>query len=209
MKSSLGLRLPNPVPAPTLSDCCPKRKGSFPKIWNLHPLKMGLSTRSRSAAPPWIPGKGPTATRPWGPCSRQASLPSECSLMSGGLAPGYPGLACKSPLPHAQSCSQGGRKQAGVQWGSCSLLLTAPSFPCSEFQVQAPARGALGRVYPGSRGSEKHSPDSACSVDYSSSRLSSPEHPNEGEAAAPREGQDHAGRGLRWEWRLWRQMGAA
>ncbi|XP_027781122.1 mitogen-activated protein kinase-binding protein 1 isoform X6 [Marmota flaviventris] len=49
----------------------------------------------------------------------------------------------------------------------------------SEFQVQAPTRGALGRVYPGSRGSEKHSPDSACSVDYSSSRLSSPEHPNE------------------------------
>lgn len=34
-------------------------------------------------------------------------------------------------------------------------------------------------MYPGSRGSEKHSPDSACSVDYSSSRLSSPEHPNE------------------------------
>lgn len=51
----------------------------------------------------------------------------------------------------------------------------------------------MGRVYPGSRGSEKHSPDSACSVDYSSSRLSSPEHPNEGEAAALREGQNHAG----------------
>ncbi|XP_010623053.1 mitogen-activated protein kinase-binding protein 1 isoform X1 [Fukomys damarensis] len=49
----------------------------------------------------------------------------------------------------------------------------------SEFQVQAPTRGTRGRVYPGNRGSEKHSPDSACSVDYSSSRLSSPEHPNE------------------------------
>ncbi|KAM4829671.1 mitogen-activated protein kinase-binding protein 1 [Thomomys bottae] len=49
----------------------------------------------------------------------------------------------------------------------------------SEFQVQAPSRGNLGRGYPGGRGSEKHSPDSACSVDYSSSRLSSPEHPNE------------------------------
>ncbi|XP_032273115.1 mitogen-activated protein kinase-binding protein 1 isoform X4 [Phoca vitulina] len=55
----------------------------------------------------------------------------------------------------------------------------SPILDTSEFQVQAPARGALGRVYPGSRGSEKHSPDSACSVDYSSSRLSSPEHPNE------------------------------
>ncbi|XP_030887423.1 mitogen-activated protein kinase-binding protein 1 isoform X2 [Leptonychotes weddellii] len=55
----------------------------------------------------------------------------------------------------------------------------SPILDTSEFQVQAPARGTLGRVYPGSRGSEKHSPDSACSVDYSSSRLSSPEHPNE------------------------------
>ncbi|KAM9646613.1 mitogen-activated protein kinase-binding protein 1 [Trichechus inunguis] len=55
----------------------------------------------------------------------------------------------------------------------------SPTLDTSEFQVQAPPRGTLGRVYPGSRGSEKHSPDSACSVDYSSSRLSSPEHPNE------------------------------
>ncbi|XP_023613270.1 mitogen-activated protein kinase-binding protein 1 isoform X5 [Myotis lucifugus] len=55
----------------------------------------------------------------------------------------------------------------------------SPTLDTSEFQVQAPARGTLGRVYPGNRGSEKHSPDSACSVDYSSSRLSSPEHPNE------------------------------
>ncbi|XP_023475291.1 mitogen-activated protein kinase-binding protein 1 isoform X1 [Equus przewalskii] len=55
----------------------------------------------------------------------------------------------------------------------------SPTLDTSEFQVQAPARGTLGRVYPGSRGSEKHSPDSACSVDFSSSRLSSPEHPNE------------------------------
>ncbi|XP_047395524.1 mitogen-activated protein kinase-binding protein 1 isoform X2 [Sciurus carolinensis] len=55
----------------------------------------------------------------------------------------------------------------------------SPTMDTSEFQVQAPTRGTLGRVYPGNRGSEKHSPDSACSVDYSSSRLSSPEHPNE------------------------------
>ncbi|ELW48133.1 Mitogen-activated protein kinase-binding protein 1 [Tupaia chinensis] len=51
--------------------------------------------------------------------------------------------------------------------------------PSRTSQVQAPARGILGRVYPASKGLEKHSPDSACSVDYSSSRLSSPEHPNE------------------------------
>uniref|UniRef100_F7I4K5 Mitogen-activated protein kinase-binding protein 1 n=1 Tax=Callithrix jacchus TaxID=9483 RepID=F7I4K5_CALJA len=55
----------------------------------------------------------------------------------------------------------------------------SPTMDASEFQVQAPAQGTLGRVYPGSRSSEKHSPDSACSVDYSSSCLSSPEHPTE------------------------------
>ncbi|XP_057577788.1 mitogen-activated protein kinase-binding protein 1 isoform X3 [Hippopotamus amphibius kiboko] len=55
----------------------------------------------------------------------------------------------------------------------------SPTLDTSEFQVQAPARGTVGRVYASSRGSEKHSPDSACSVDFSSSRLSSPEHPNE------------------------------
>ncbi|XP_020029817.1 mitogen-activated protein kinase-binding protein 1 isoform X3 [Castor canadensis] len=55
----------------------------------------------------------------------------------------------------------------------------SPTMDTSEFQVQAPIRAALGRVYPCSRSLEKHSPDSACSVDYSSSRLSSPEHPNE------------------------------
>ncbi|XP_006831809.1 PREDICTED: mitogen-activated protein kinase-binding protein 1 isoform X1 [Chrysochloris asiatica] len=55
----------------------------------------------------------------------------------------------------------------------------SPTLDTREFQVQAPVRGTLGRVYPGNGGSEKHSPDSACSVDYSGSRLSSPEHPNE------------------------------
>ncbi|XP_068110394.1 mitogen-activated protein kinase-binding protein 1 isoform X2 [Hyperolius riggenbachi] len=44
---------------------------------------------------------------------------------------------------------------------------------CSEFEVRGLPRGGYDDVQ------EKHSPDSACSVDYSSSRLSSPEHPNE------------------------------
>ncbi|XP_037358175.1 mitogen-activated protein kinase-binding protein 1 isoform X2 [Talpa occidentalis] len=65
----------------------------------------------------------------------------------------------------------------------------SPTLDTSEFQVQAPARGALGRVYSGGRASEKHSPDSACSVDYSSSRLSSPEHPNE-DLEEPAEGDE-------------------
>ncbi|KAM4689984.1 mitogen-activated protein kinase-binding protein 1 [Rhinophrynus dorsalis] len=46
---------------------------------------------------------------------------------------------------------------------------------CSEFEVKGFPLG----VYHNEVCEEKHSPDSACSVDYSSSRLSSPEHPNE------------------------------
>ncbi|XP_043327486.1 mitogen-activated protein kinase-binding protein 1 isoform X2 [Cervus canadensis] len=65
----------------------------------------------------------------------------------------------------------------------------SPALDTSEFQVQAPSRGTLGRVYADGRGSEKHSPDSACSVDFSSSRLSSPEHPNE-DLEEPAEGDE-------------------
>ncbi|XP_077320654.1 mitogen-activated protein kinase-binding protein 1 isoform X3 [Lithobates pipiens] len=45
---------------------------------------------------------------------------------------------------------------------------------CSEFRIR-------GLPLEGYDVQEKHSPDSACSVDYSSSRLSSPDHPNEEE----------------------------
>uniref|UniRef100_A0A8C8SWX3 Mitogen-activated protein kinase binding protein 1 n=1 Tax=Pelusios castaneus TaxID=367368 RepID=A0A8C8SWX3_9SAUR len=47
------------------------------------------------------------------------------------------------------------------------------------FQVKALPHGKLGRGYHSNGCPDKHSPDSACSVDYSSSRLSSPDHPNE------------------------------
>ncbi|XP_064002276.1 mitogen-activated protein kinase-binding protein 1 isoform X2 [Pogoniulus pusillus] len=49
----------------------------------------------------------------------------------------------------------------------------------SEFQVKALPHGKLNRGYQSNGCPDKHSPDSACSVDYSSSRLSSPDHPNE------------------------------
>ncbi|XP_012682239.2 mitogen-activated protein kinase-binding protein 1 isoform X2 [Clupea harengus] len=48
----------------------------------------------------------------------------------------------------------------------------------SEYQVKETA-GVLARILRGGHCHDKHSPDSACSVDYSSSRLSSPEHPGE------------------------------
>ncbi|XP_056666293.1 mitogen-activated protein kinase-binding protein 1 isoform X8 [Monodelphis domestica] len=62
---------------------------------------------------------------------------------------------------------------------SCPLLDSRSCPLDGEFQVQALPHGPLGSVYPVNRSTEKHSPDSACSVDYSSSRLSSPDHPNE------------------------------
>ncbi|KAJ8353572.1 hypothetical protein SKAU_G00211390 [Synaphobranchus kaupii] len=56
----------------------------------------------------------------------------------------------------------------------------------SEYQVKELPHGPLGRCYRGNEGHEKHSPDSACSVDYSSSRLSSPDRPREdSEATEP------------------------
>ncbi|XP_075783306.1 mitogen-activated protein kinase-binding protein 1 isoform X1 [Pelodiscus sinensis] len=54
-----------------------------------------------------------------------------------------------------------------------------PTDTSSEFQVKALLHGKLGRSYHINGCPDKHSPDSACSVDYSSSRLSSPDHPNE------------------------------
>uniref|UniRef100_A0A8C3XL87 Mitogen-activated protein kinase binding protein 1 n=1 Tax=Chelydra serpentina TaxID=8475 RepID=A0A8C3XL87_CHESE len=50
---------------------------------------------------------------------------------------------------------------------------------CGGFQVKALPHGKLVRGYHSNGCPDKHSPDSACSVDYSSSRLSSPDHPNE------------------------------
>ncbi|NWW71963.1 MABP1 protein, partial [Climacteris rufus] len=54
-----------------------------------------------------------------------------------------------------------------------------PTDSSSEFQVKALPHGKLCRGYHSNGCPDKHSPDSACSVDYSSSRLSSPDHPNE------------------------------
>ncbi|XP_010709608.1 mitogen-activated protein kinase-binding protein 1 isoform X2 [Meleagris gallopavo] len=54
-----------------------------------------------------------------------------------------------------------------------------PTDPSSEYQVKALPHGKLNRSYQTNGCPDKHSPDSACSVDYSSSRLSSPDHPNE------------------------------
>uniref|UniRef100_H3AH62 Mitogen-activated protein kinase binding protein 1 n=1 Tax=Latimeria chalumnae TaxID=7897 RepID=H3AH62_LATCH len=49
----------------------------------------------------------------------------------------------------------------------------------TEYEVKLLQPGKVGKGYRGNSCPDKHSPDSACSVDYSSSRLSSPEHRNE------------------------------
>ncbi|XP_066486978.1 mitogen-activated protein kinase-binding protein 1 [Tiliqua scincoides] len=56
---------------------------------------------------------------------------------------------------------------------------THPTDTSSEFQVKALPHGKLGRGYNSNGCQDKHSPDSACSVDYSSSRLSSPNEDSE------------------------------
>ncbi|XP_009682938.2 mitogen-activated protein kinase-binding protein 1 isoform X1 [Struthio camelus] len=83
-----------------------------------------------------------------------------------------------------------------------------PTDPSSEFQVKALPHGKLNRGYHSNGCPDKHSPDSACSVDYSSSRLSSPDHPNEdSESTEPlsvdgisdlegEEGEEDAGTGM-------------
>ncbi|XP_067895719.1 mitogen-activated protein kinase-binding protein 1 isoform X2 [Heterodontus francisci] len=48
-----------------------------------------------------------------------------------------------------------------------------------EYQVKELPKGTQGKGYRSHGLLEKHSPDSACSVDYSSSHFSSPEHPHE------------------------------
>ncbi|XP_012584095.1 PREDICTED: mitogen-activated protein kinase-binding protein 1 isoform X2 [Condylura cristata] len=159
-----------------------QRKGSLPKTWSLPPLKMALCTQSRATAPPWTPGESPAPVALGSHVvSRRPFLLRGFQL--GRFGPGASGLACYFILLilNPSHRSGGGRRESsGAVAPLCSLLLISHAdLPSSEFQVQAPARGALGRVYPGGRASEKHSPDSACSVDYSSSRLSSPEHPNE------------------------------
>uniref|UniRef100_A0A8C6V895 Mitogen-activated protein kinase binding protein 1 n=1 Tax=Naja naja TaxID=35670 RepID=A0A8C6V895_NAJNA len=54
-----------------------------------------------------------------------------------------------------------------------------PSLGPCKASLKALPHGKLGRSYNNTEGPDKHSPDSACSVDYSSSRLSSPNEDSE------------------------------
>lgn len=145
MKSPLSLRLPNPVPAPTLSNCCPKRKGSLPKTWRLHLLKMVLSTQSQVTAPPWIPGKGPFLTRPQGPDSSHLPLPSGILQLGEDwprvLGACAPPCHCLIPCP---ASGEGAGKEGRSPPGLLLALFTA-SPPCWPFWQWLPGTGSSPR----------------------------------------------------------------
>lgn len=125
MKGPLGFRPPNPAPAPTLSNCCHKRKESLPKIWSLHPLKMVLSTRNPVTALPWIPGKGCALARTHGLCGPYTSFPSEFSYVGSGWPPGH-------HLP-----SSGHRQELSGAADPCSLsFLPLLAFPAVRFRCR-------------------------------------------------------------------------
>jgi hypothetical protein len=148
------------------------------------PIEDGIVYPEPSDSPTMDTRQGSFPAR--SPGAMQPSVFPSLGVFSvgGGLARG-PLWACLPPHHHIIPSPAHRQQSSGAVALLCLLPFLSPAgLPGSEFQVQAPIRAALGRVYPCSRSLEKHSPDSACSVDYSSSRLSSPEHPNEGETAA-------------------------
>lgn len=78
-----------PCSCPHIIRLLSQEEGVFPQDLEPTPIEDGIVYPE--------PISSPTLDTRQGPCRHQASLPSECSLMSGGLAPGHPGLAFTSP----------------------------------------------------------------------------------------------------------------
>uniref|UniRef100_A0A7M4FM90 Mitogen-activated protein kinase binding protein 1 n=1 Tax=Crocodylus porosus TaxID=8502 RepID=A0A7M4FM90_CROPO len=139
----------------------------------------------------------------------QADLPSHINMVR--VADNRP---CVRPqVIRLVSCEEGVFSQELEPSGSEECVIypeqdeILPTDTSSEFRVKALPHGKLGRGFPSNGCPDKHSPDSACSVDYSSSRLSSPDHPNEdSESTEPLsvdgisdlegEGEEDAGTGM-------------
>ncbi|XP_036874824.2 mitogen-activated protein kinase-binding protein 1 isoform X1 [Manis javanica] len=166
----------------------PRRRGRWAQPGAELSVRSMLDLRQLETLAPSLrgPSRNSLAVSPSGP-GRHGQQASETSHASQNEKPPQPQASQPCSCPHIiQLLSQeegvfaqdleAAPIEDGIVYPEPS---DSPTLDTSGFQVQAPARGTLGRVYPGGRGSEKHSPDSACSVDYSSSRLSSPEHPNE------------------------------
>ncbi|XP_031967142.1 mitogen-activated protein kinase-binding protein 1 isoform X1 [Corvus moneduloides] len=112
-------------------------------------------------------------------------LPVHINKVGSSIPPQDNGSCVRPQVIRLVSCEEGifSQELEPSESGECVIYPEQdeihPTDSSSEFQVKALPHGKLCRGYHSSGCPDKHSPDSACSVDYSSSRLSSPDHPNE------------------------------
>ncbi|XP_040529789.1 mitogen-activated protein kinase-binding protein 1 isoform X4 [Gallus gallus] len=115
----------------------------------------------------------------------QADLPTHMNKVGSSIAPQDNRSCVRPQVIRLLSCEEGifSQELEPSESEECVIYPEQdeihPTDPRSEFQVKALPHGKLNRSYQSNGCPDKHSPDSACSVDYSSSRLSSPDHPNE------------------------------
>ncbi|XP_050567049.1 mitogen-activated protein kinase-binding protein 1 isoform X3 [Cygnus atratus] len=115
----------------------------------------------------------------------QADLPVHINKVGSSIAPQDNRSCVRPQVIRLVSCEEGifSQELEPSESEECVIYPEQdeihPADPNSEFQVKALPHGKLNRNYHSNGCPDKHSPDSACSVDYSSSRLSSPDHPNE------------------------------
>ncbi|XP_035184517.1 mitogen-activated protein kinase-binding protein 1 isoform X3 [Oxyura jamaicensis] len=115
----------------------------------------------------------------------QADLPMHINKVGSSIAPQDNRSCVRPQVIRLVSCEEGifSQELEPSESEECVIYPEQdeihPTDPSSEFQVKALPHGKLNRNYHSNGCPDKHSPDSACSVDYSSSRLSSPDHPNE------------------------------
>eukprot|EP00076_Gallus_gallus_P021541 XP_015142606.1 mitogen-activated protein kinase-binding protein 1 isoform X3 [Gallus gallus] len=115
----------------------------------------------------------------------QADLPTHINKVGSSIAPQDNRSCVRPQVIRLLSCEEGifSQELEPSESEECVIYPEQdeihPTDPRSEFQVKALPHGKLNRSYQSNGCPDKHSPDSACSVDYSSSRLSSPDHPNE------------------------------
>ncbi|XP_027562510.1 mitogen-activated protein kinase-binding protein 1 isoform X2 [Neopelma chrysocephalum] len=114
-----------------------------------------------------------------------AGLPVHINKVSSSIPPEDNGSCVRPQVIRLVSCEEGifSQELEPSESEECVIYPEQdeihPTDSSSEFQVKALPHGKLCRGYHSNGCPDKHSPDSACSVDYSSSRLSSPDHPNE------------------------------
>ncbi|NXK39826.1 MABP1 protein, partial [Piprites chloris] len=114
-----------------------------------------------------------------------SDLPVHIKKVSSSISPQDNGSCVRPQVIRLVSCEEGifSQELEPSESEECVIYPEQdeihPTDSSSEFQVKALPHGKLCRGYHTNGCPDKHSPDSACSVDYSSSRLSSPDHPNE------------------------------